>query len=68
MFNTGNCASVPLVANIDGNGNNNGWGRGRLMVMVHYRYLRYLWMGRIWQRIRRKRNEWWCRQRNSERI
>ena len=26
MFNTGNCASVPLVANIDGNGNNNGWG------------------------------------------
>lgn len=21
-----NCASVPLVANIDGNGNNNGWG------------------------------------------
>ena len=25
MFNTGNCASVPLVANIDGNGNNNGW-------------------------------------------
>lgn len=25
MFNTGNCASVPLVANIDGNGNN-GWG------------------------------------------
>lgn len=24
MFN--NCASVPLVANIDGNGNNNGWG------------------------------------------
>lgn len=27
MFNTGNCASVPLVANIDGNGNN-GWGDG----------------------------------------
>lgn len=26
MFNTGNCAYVPLVANIDGNGNNNGWG------------------------------------------
>jgi hypothetical protein len=26
MFNTCNCASVPLVANIDGNGNNNGWG------------------------------------------
>ena len=26
MSNTGNCASVPLVANIDGNGNNNGWG------------------------------------------
>ena len=26
MFNTGNCASVPLVANIDGTGNNNGWG------------------------------------------
>ena len=26
MFNTGNCASVPLVAKIDGNGNNNGWG------------------------------------------
>lgn len=26
MFNTGNCASVPLVANIDGNRNNNGWG------------------------------------------
>ena len=26
MFNTGNCASVPLVANIDGNGNNSGWG------------------------------------------
>lgn len=25
MFNS-NCASVPLVANIDGNGNNNGWG------------------------------------------
>ena len=28
MFNS-NCASVPLVANIDGNGNgNNGWGDG----------------------------------------
>lgn len=25
MFSN-NCASVPLVANIDGNGNNNGWG------------------------------------------
>lgn len=25
MFNS-NCASVPLVANIDGNGTNNGWG------------------------------------------
>ena len=25
MFNS-NCASVPLVANIDGNCNNNGWG------------------------------------------
>mgnify|MGYP006907956769 CR=1 FL=1 len=25
MFNS-NCASVPLVANIDGNSNNNGWG------------------------------------------
>ena len=25
MFNS-NCASVPLVANIDGNGNNNSWG------------------------------------------
>lgn len=27
MFNS-NCASVPLVANIDGNSNNNGWGDG----------------------------------------
>lgn len=26
MFSNSNCASVPLVANIDGNGNNNGWG------------------------------------------
>lgn len=26
MFNTGNCASVPLVANIDGSRDNNGWG------------------------------------------
>lgn len=25
MFSN-NCASIPLVANIDGNGNNNGWG------------------------------------------
>ena len=25
MFSN-NCASVPLVANIDGNGNNSGWG------------------------------------------
>lgn len=25
MFNS-SCASVPLVANLDGNGNNNGWG------------------------------------------
>lgn len=47
MFNTGNCASVPLVANIDGNGNNNGWGAEGLMVMVHYRYLRYFRMGWI---------------------
>src|SRR5574344_2455802 len=28
MFNTGNCASVPLVANLDGNGNNGAWGDG----------------------------------------
>ena len=28
MFNTGNCASVPLVANIDGNGNNSWGGDG----------------------------------------
>ena len=27
MFNS-NCASLPLVANIDGNSNNNGWGDG----------------------------------------
>ena len=27
MFNS-NCASVPLVASIDGNSNNNGWGDG----------------------------------------
>jgi hypothetical protein len=27
MFNS-NCASVPLVANIDGNGNNGGWADG----------------------------------------
>ena len=26
MFSNSNCASVPLVANIDGNCNNNGWG------------------------------------------
>lgn len=29
MFSNSNCASVPLVANIDGNGNNNGgWADG----------------------------------------
>ena len=35
MFNS-NCASVPLVANIDGNCNNNGWGNdgGWLWVIV----------------------------------
>ena len=26
MFSNSNCASVPLVANLDGNCNNNGWG------------------------------------------
>ena len=26
MFSSNNCASIPLVANIDGNSNNNGWG------------------------------------------
>jgi hypothetical protein len=28
MFSNSNCASVPLVANIDGNGNNGGWADG----------------------------------------
>ena len=28
MFSNSNCASVPLVANIDGNGNNSGWADG----------------------------------------
>lgn len=38
MFNSGNCASVPLVANIDGcggNGNGNGmWGDGAWWVII----------------------------------
>lgn len=40
MFNTGNCASVPLVANIDGNGNN-GWGGdgGWLWIIVVFALL-----------------------------
>ena len=40
MFNTGNCASVPLVANIDGNGNN-GWGcdGGWLWIIVVFSLL-----------------------------
>lgn len=40
MFNTGNCASVPLVANIDGNGNN-GWGGdgGWLWIIVAFALL-----------------------------
>lgn len=34
MFNS-NCASVPLVANIDGNGNNNGWnGDGAWLIWI----------------------------------
>ena len=28
MFSNSNCASIPLVANIDGNGNNGGWADG----------------------------------------
>ena len=28
MFTNNNCASVPLVANLDGNNSNNGWGDG----------------------------------------
>nr|DAO46232.1 MAG TPA: hypothetical protein [Bacteriophage sp.] len=28
MFTNNNCASVPLVANLDGNSSNNGWGDG----------------------------------------
>lgn len=40
MFNTGNCASVPLVANIDGNGSN-GWGGdgGWLWIIVVFALL-----------------------------
>ena len=28
MFNTGNCPSVPIVANLDGNNNGNNWNDG----------------------------------------
>lgn len=28
MFNTGNCPSVPIVANLDGNNSGNNWNDG----------------------------------------
>lgn len=35
MFSNSNCASVPLVANIDGNGNNSGWnGDGAWLIWI----------------------------------
>ena len=44
MFNTGNCASVPLVANIDGNGNN-GWGDGGWLWIIVVFALLFGWGG-----------------------
>lgn len=34
MFNTGNCPSVPIVANLDGNNNGNNWNDGSWLAIA----------------------------------
>ena len=45
MFSNSNCASIPLVANIDGNGNNGGWADGGWLWIIVVFALLFGWGG-----------------------